>query len=155
MRLRKSLREMDTVARLGGDEFSILLTEIGSIDNVESVAKRVIDILKSPFLLTKHEIFVTPSIGIAIYPNDGESSGTLLKHADTAMYHAKEDGRNNFRFYNGEMNVVALKRMSLENKLRKAIDNDELILYYQPQYDLKTDSINSLATCRDGDDFSR
>jgi len=65
----------------------------------------------------------------------------LLKHADTAMYHAKEEGRNNFRFYNGEMNVIALKRMSLENKLRKAIDNDELVLYYQPQYDLKTDSI--------------
>jgi len=130
-----------SVARLGGDEFSILLTEIGSVKDVESVAKRVIDILKDPFLLTKHEIFVTPSIGIAVYPKDGESSGMLLKHADIAMYHAKGEGRNNFRFYNGEMNVIALKRMSLENKLRKAIDNDELILYYQPQYDLKTDSI--------------
>ncbi len=150
-RLRKCVRDSDTImhdspsglelARLGGDEFTLLLVNLDSIDDAAVIAKRVIRSLNVPFLLDAHEIVVTPSIGISVFPADGEDVDTLLKHADTAMYNAKEAGRNNFKFYVDSMNVRSLETLSLENDLRNAIERDEFELYYQPQVDIQTNRI--------------
>jgi diguanylate cyclase (GGDEF)-like protein len=130
-----------TVARLGGDEFTILLPEIDSMDCVARVARRILNVVAKPFRLEGHEVFVTGSIGIAVFPDDGRDMDTLLKNADTAMYHAKEHGKNNFQFYKRSMNASAFERMTLENDLRKAIEQDEFMLYYQPRLDLPTGKI--------------
>jgi diguanylate cyclase (GGDEF)-like protein len=131
----------NTVARLGGDEFIVLLTKIQNIKDAEMVAKRILNILSQPFRLDGHEVFVTASIGIAIYPIDGKDSDTLLKNADTAMYHAKDLGKNNLQFYNHSMNATAFERLILENCLRKAIEREEFVLHYQPRIDMKTGKI--------------
>ena len=128
----------NTVARLGGDEFTILLTDISSIQDAAKVSRRIIDLFAQPFMIGVQEVFVTTSIGISLYPNDGENVETLLKNADTAMYHAKDQGKNQFQFFTAAMNSAALERFALENNLRKALEQSELELYYQPQID--TDS---------------
>lgn len=153
-RLCKCVRESDTVmhdsepglelARLGGDEFTLLLVNLDTIDDAAVIAKRIIRALNTPFLLTGREVVVTPSIGISVFPADGEDVDTLLKHADTAMYNAKEAGRNNFKFYVDSMNVRSLETLSLENDLRNAIERDEFELHYQPQIDLTTNHIIGL-----------
>lgn len=127
----------NTVARLGGDEFTILLTEVRHIQDTAIVAQRIQDLFSKSFKVQGHEIFVSFSIGIAVFPYNGENAASLLKNADTAMYQAKKNGRNNFQFYTESMNVVTLERFSIENKLRKALDNRELQLYYQPQLDIQ------------------
>ncbi len=127
-----------TVARLGGDEFTILLTEINQIQDAGKVAQRFIEILSQPFVLDGHEVFVTASAGIAVYPVDGVDVDALLKNADTAMYHAKEQGKNNYQFYRRDMNATAFQELSLENDLRRALEHDEFELYYQPQLDIRT-----------------
>jgi diguanylate cyclase (GGDEF)-like protein/PAS domain S-box-containing protein len=131
----------NTVARLGGDEFTILLTEIGHIEDAAKVAQRILDLFSRPFKISSNELFVSSSIGISVYPHNGDDVDTLLKNADTAMYHAKDQGRNNFQFYTESMNVDTLERFSLENKLRTAISHEELVLYYQPQLDIRNRKI--------------
>ena len=131
----------DTVARLGGDEFTILLTEISHIEDAAKVAQRVLDLFSRPFKISENELFISSSIGISIYPDNGDDIDALLKNADTAMYHAKDEGRNNFQFYAESMNVAISERFALENKLRKAIESGELLLYYQPQVDMRDRTI--------------
>jgi diguanylate cyclase (GGDEF)-like protein len=130
-----------TIARLGGDEFTVMLTDIRSIQDAGKVSQRMLDILSQPFRLDNHEVFITASIGIAIYPFDGVDTDTLLKNADIAMYHAKEQGKNNYQFYKQSMNTSAFERLNLENSLRKALVREEFILHYQPRMDLKTGAI--------------
>ena len=122
-----------SLARLGGDEFTILLTDLTRVDGVEKVAERIIAALAKPVSIEGHEVFVTASIGIALYPHDGETEEALIKNADTAMYHAKDGGRNAYQFYSASMNATAVERLTLENDLRKACDHREFVLYYQPR----------------------
>ncbi|TCK17028.1 response regulator receiver modulated diguanylate cyclase/phosphodiesterase [Thiogranum longum] len=129
---------MTSVARLGGDEFTMLLGGIQDARDSEPVARRILEALFVPISVEGRDLFVTPSIGIATYPADGSDAGTLLKNADAAMYKAKEEGRNCIRFYSNSINDRALARFTLEADLRKALDEDGLEVYYQPQVDLRT-----------------
>lgn len=131
----------ETVSRFGGDEFSILLSEITDVSNAAKVAQRIIEAMTKPFTLGKHEVFITTSIGISLYPSDGDTIDALLKNADSAMYHAKNQGRNNYQFYRQALNVDAVEKLSLENNLRRALDKKEFLLYYQPQVEIKTGKI--------------
>jgi len=132
------------VSRLGGDEFILLLSDIDNNEDVEKVANRIIDIMAAPVKLDCHEIFITPSIGIALYPEHGYDADTLLMNADTAMYSAKNDGKNTYRFYSSAMNEESLRKLMIENDLHKALGRDEFSVYYQPQYDMKTGHITCL-----------
>ncbi|MFD2097463.1 EAL domain-containing protein [Corallincola platygyrae] len=125
------------LARLGGDEFTICLTDVSHNADIARVANRVIESVSQPMLVDNYEVMVTPSIGIAVYPDDGEEIETLLKNADTAMYSAKDAGRGCFQFYSNEMNAKALQRLRMENELRKAIENQELRVLYQPKVDVE------------------
>ncbi|MCX5887539.1 MAG: EAL domain-containing protein [Proteobacteria bacterium] len=132
---------INTVARLGSDEFIILLTEIEDAQDAAKVAQRILEVFSHPFILDYHEVFITASIGITVYPYDGEDVDTLLKNAGTAMYHAKDQGRNNYQFYNQAMNATSLEKLVLENDLRRALDRQQFLVYYQPQLDLRTGAI--------------
>ena len=134
-RLQKNLKEGDTVARLGGDEFTVLLTEIREADMVVNIANRLLKALRDPYLIEGHELVVTPSIGIAVSPMDGNDSELLMKHADIAMYRAKELGRDAIQMYTPAMNTHIHERLEMQNNLRKALGNNEFELYYQPQID--------------------
>ncbi|WP_252090784.1 EAL domain-containing protein [Pseudomonas sp. MWU13-3659] len=128
----------DTVARMGGDEFTLLLqpkaTRELALNRAIHVAEHILESLVTPFVLENREFFVTASIGIALSPQDGSELSQLMKNADTAMYHAKERGKNNFQFYQADMNASALERLELESDLRHALEQNEFILYYQPQF---------------------
>ncbi|MBZ0157729.1 MAG: EAL domain-containing protein [Alphaproteobacteria bacterium] len=137
-RLRACMRESDTVARIGGDEFTMLLPQISQPDDAAFTAKKIISILQRPFVIDGHELHISTSTGISTYPGDSENAETLLKNADIAMYHAKELGRNNYQFYNPSMNVRTIERMLLENSLRQTIERSELVLFYQPQVNIRT-----------------
>jgi diguanylate cyclase (GGDEF)-like protein len=139
-RLTECVRESDTVARLGGDEFTILLPEITNIEDAAMVARKILDKLAHPIPLDGHEVFVNASIGITLYPFD-ESVDVLLRNADTAMYHVKEQGGNGFQYYTTEMSTASLKRLSLESALRRALEQQEFVLHYQPQLDLESGRI--------------
>jgi predicted signal transduction protein with EAL and GGDEF domain len=143
-RLTGCVREDDTVARLGGDEFVIVVEDIHNSQDVAKVAQKILDSLSKPFMLEQHEVVVTPSIGISVYPDDGGDGGTLIKHADVAMYRAKEKGRNNYQFFTANMNARAFERLAMENCLRKALERSEFLLYYQPQVDLDTRRITGM-----------
>src|SRR5690606_4906019 len=138
VRLESCVDEAATVARMGGDEFTLLLQPEGGRDEALSramhVAERILESLSEPFVLSGREFFVTASIGIALSPQDGEDMSQLMKNADTAMYHAKERGKNNFQFYQAEMNASALERLELESDLRHALEERQFLLHYQPQY---------------------
>ena len=121
-----------TVARLGGDEFTVLLGRIANTQDAAKVAQRILDSLAEPILVDGHELFVSTSIGIAVYPFDGEETETLIKNADAAMYHAKSTGRSRYHFYNPSMNATALEKLNLERSLRKALERGEFVLYFQP-----------------------
>lgn len=125
------------MARLGGDEFTVLLRKVQEPDAAGQVAQRLVKALAQPIHVDDHEIFISPSIGIAMYPNDGSDEITLLKHADMAMYYAKEQGRNNYQYYVDSMSVRVQERLTLENELRKAIEQQQLSLYFQPQIDVR------------------
>jgi len=140
-RLQSAVRTTDTVARLSGDEFAIMLCNDNDVYSNEKVAVKVLKKLAMPFQLAEKEAHVTASIGIAIFPDDGQSSDTLLAKADSAMYMAKEKGKNNVQFFTKEMDTKAQLRRSLEVDLRKAIINNELIVHYQPIHDLKTKKV--------------
>jgi diguanylate cyclase (GGDEF)-like protein/PAS domain S-box-containing protein len=136
-RLRESLREGDTVARHGGDEFVVLIEQYDSAIQLAGVAQKIIDQAGQPYVFDGHEFHISASIGIATYPNDGQDSGTLFKHADIAMYRAKEAGKNQYQFYSPHMNRLSLERLEMENALRHALERGEFILLYQPFYDME------------------
>jgi diguanylate cyclase (GGDEF)-like protein/PAS domain S-box-containing protein len=134
-RLHGALRASDTISRIGGDEFSVLLPEVLSAEAVAGVARKVLESLTKPFRVDGHELFVTASIGISCYPNDGEDAETLLKCADAAMYRAKELGRNQAQLFTASMNERYVRRLALEQHLHHAIERGQLELWYQPVYD--------------------
>ncbi|HEY6844353.1 MAG TPA: EAL domain-containing protein [Thermoanaerobaculia bacterium] len=140
-RVRRCVREGDTVARFGGDEFTLLIPRIEQIEDAAKIAQKILETLKIPFSISDHELFVTTSIGISIYPGDGSDPETLVRNADTAMYRAKDQGRDNYQLYAPAMNARALERLALENMLRKALSHRELVLYYQPVADIRTKAI--------------
>jgi diguanylate cyclase (GGDEF)-like protein/PAS domain S-box-containing protein len=134
-------RQETMVARLGGDEFTILLTDIKNVKAVARVARRIIDDLSKPFVLRRHEVFITTSVGVSLYPYDGVDEDALVRNADLAMYHAKEQGRNNFQFYREGINETAVDRLRIERQIRKGMERDEFVVHYQPRIDLKTDRV--------------
>lgn len=140
-RLRRVVRKGDTVARLGGDEFTVLLSTLELPNDAEKVAKKIIRLLQKPFYCDGNELHVTTSVGIAIYPKDGTDSKTLMENADTAMYIAKQHGKNGYRFYNHSMNNASLERLEMETKLRHALEREEFVVHYQPQWNTRTGQI--------------
>ena len=144
-RLTACLRETDVIsheehdttsrvmARLAGDEFTIMLPRTKGTSASQKVARRILELLTEPFTINRQELFVSASVGIALFPNDGVSVDELMKNADIAMYHAKKSGRNNYQYFSGKLNEEALFKVKIESKLRHALDKDELEVYYQPQ----------------------
>lgn len=144
LRLKKSVTPDDLVARWGGDEFIVLLTNIENPGEINEITQRIMTNIREAFQLHKYRLYVKASIGIAIYPQDGQNEETLIKHADTALYRTKEKGRNNYQFYTQTMTSKASTFLSLENSLVHALNNQEFMLYYQPQINLKTKKVSSL-----------
>ena len=140
-RLNANLREMDTIARLGGDEFTLIVSDFEDSQFINEVVKKLFNILQQPLNINGHEFYATSSIGISIYPNDGETSEILLKNADAAMYKAKDSGRNSFEFYTQDMTERAFEHVLMETNLRRALEKQEFVIYYQPQYDAITQKI--------------
>ncbi|UQG62347.1 EAL domain-containing protein [Marinobacter sp. M3C] len=134
----------DVLARLGGDEFIVLLSSVGSSRDAAKVASRILDIMRLPFYFNDNEIYSGCSIGISLFPGDGSDVDDLIKRADAAMYQAKEQGRNNYQFYSASYNLAALEHISLEGRLRRALKNNELVLYYQPLVQARTGKIVGL-----------
>ena len=140
-RLSSCVREGDTVARIAGDEFTIILSDVAQAEDVPKVTQKIVDTIANPFVVAGRELFVTTSMGISLFPNDGQDGQTLLKNANAAMYRAKEQGRNHYQHYSPAMNVRTLERLALENSLRHALERKELLLHYQPRVDLETGQI--------------
>jgi len=158
-RLKKYLREVDTIgrpggvisltnsptsehfARIGGDEFTLIIPNVSDKKFTTILSEKILNLFKEPFQLSDREIFISTSIGIALYPDNGKNVETLLNNADTALYKAKEFGKNTFQYYSSDMNDQAKERIKLENKLRYAIKDHEFLLYYQPQYDIDTSKL--------------
>ncbi len=140
-RFHAGVHERDTVARLGGDEFVLLLNSPGSADEVRLLLERMLNLVTQPWMTEHGEYQITCSIGVALYPDDGLDAQTLLKHADSAMYRAKDCGRNNFQFFTRELNALMTGRLELEGKLRRALERDQFQLHYQPRVDLATGRI--------------
>jgi diguanylate cyclase (GGDEF)-like protein/PAS domain S-box-containing protein len=143
-RLKRTAREQDTVARLGGDEFLIVVTDVNSIPDAAVTAERFMDAMTPEFVIQGHPLSISCSLGISIFPEHGADGETLIKNADAAMYCAKDYGRDNFRFFTEDMNAQVVERLTLENSLRMALDNQELFLVYQPQMDIGTGRITGL-----------
>ncbi|MBF8273072.1 MAG: response regulator receiver modulated diguanylate cyclase/phosphodiesterase with PAS/PAC sensor(s) [Magnetococcales bacterium] len=140
-RLTQCVRASDTVARLGGDEFTVILTGLKSSGEAEPIARKIITVLQDPVVLNEHKAHIGASVGISIFPTDGDTFDTITKYADVAMYHAKESGRGNFKFFEEQMNAHSVKRAALEHDLRLALDADEFILHYQPKMSIATGKI--------------
>jgi diguanylate cyclase (GGDEF)-like protein/PAS domain S-box-containing protein len=143
-RLMAVVRSSDTVCRQGGDEFVILLADVEHIEDVMLSAQKILAALIVPHYIDQLELHVTASIGISIYPDNGQDADTLIKSADTAMYHAKEGGRNNYQFFELDMNVLAVERHSIEAALRRALEQQEFLLHYQPKINLETGTITGV-----------
>ncbi len=135
-RLLHSVREIDTVARLSGDEFTVILSGIVTTEVIETIASRIVKSLGAPYFFESHELFVSASVGIAVYPTDGKNSGDLLRNADLAMYHAKEKGRNNYQFFNTQMNEHAQTQLAFANQLRIAMNRNLIYPHYQVKVDI-------------------
>jgi diguanylate cyclase (GGDEF)-like protein/PAS domain S-box-containing protein len=143
-RLGACVREGDTVARLGGDEFTLLLPGVARAVDVAKIAEKILEALRQPLVLEGRELFVTSSMGISLYPEDGDDPETLVKNADTAMYRAKDQGRDTYQLYTPAMNATALERLALENSLRKALAQNELMVYYQPVLELDSGHVHGV-----------
>jgi diguanylate cyclase (GGDEF)-like protein len=140
-RLATCVRDSDTVVRLGGDEFVLLITGLQKVEDVTQSMQRVLGAIAQPFVINGWDYAVSCSIGVSIYPDDGSDYNTLMKNADSAMYKAKQAGRNNFQFYTRELNAALLERLDIEYRLRRAIENEEFLLYYQPKVDFASGRI--------------
>jgi diguanylate cyclase (GGDEF)-like protein/PAS domain S-box-containing protein len=143
-RLLASVRASDTVSRQGGDEFVILLSEITHTEDAATSAQKLLLSLRAPHSIAGQDLDITGSFGISVYPEDGEDAEMLIKNADTAMYHAKENGRNNIQFFKAKMNLMAVERQSLEGSLRRALGREEFLLHYQPKVNLDTGEITGV-----------
>lgn len=143
-RLASCVRSGDTVARQGGDEFVLLISNQYVSDHATLIAGNVLKLISQPFRIDEHELVITCSIGISIFPRDGENVLTLVKNADVAMYRAKDQGRNTFQFFTGEMNARSFERMTMEKYLRRALEHNEFLVYYQPKVSLVTGRITSM-----------
>lgn len=141
VRLLKVLFDSDTVTRIGGGAFIIMLPRVAKTENAENVANKLLMAFKSPFLINEHELFTSCSIGIALFPNDGETSDILIKNADAAMHIAKERGKDRFQLFSSSIANNSFERLVLENSLRRALERNEFCLYYQPQLDLRTGKV--------------
>ncbi|HNY49919.1 MAG TPA: EAL domain-containing protein [Smithella sp.] len=144
LRLRKSLRTVDVVGRLGGDEFIVLIEDLQEIKQLEIIAHKILATVIKPMVLLGEECRVTASIGISVFPKDGQDEQSLMKNADIAMYFAKEEGKNNFQFYSENIHAMSSARLAIETNLRYAIERNELYLNYQAQLDFKTDEITGV-----------
>lgn len=140
-RLEQCTREGDTIARLGGDEFTIIMEDVRAFEDAVKIVDKISNRMKNSFDLFSREIYVSPSVGISMYPLDDTDAGNLLKNADSAMYSAKESGRNCYRFYTADMNKKLLLNLNMEAKLRRAIDRHEFVLNYQPKFDIHTQEL--------------
>ena len=132
-RLEETIREEDTLARLGGDEFTVVIEDLQQGQDASLLARKILKVLATPIVIEDNMLYVSSSIGISLYPDDGGSSVNLLKYADSAMYKAKDEGRNNFQFYSAEMTELAFERVVMETSLREALKHEDFIVYYQPQ----------------------
>ncbi len=144
----------DVVSRLGGDEFILLLHNLAHVQDAGKVALRILKDMSAPFKMGGHEIFITASVGIALYPADGTDGDELIKNADIAMYHAKSMGKNNYQYFTKSMNARALEFLTLENRLHKALENREFLLYYQPKWSItkgRMDGLEALLRWKPGD----
>jgi diguanylate cyclase (GGDEF)-like protein/PAS domain S-box-containing protein len=140
-RLKSCVREGDTVARLGGDEFTVILEDVRSAQYVGKVAEKIASSVSLSYALEGTDVTISTSIGISLYPSDGRDVDTLIRNADAAMYHAKKNGRNNFQFYSAEMNAQAAERLAMETSLRRAVEQNEFYLNFQPQHDASTETV--------------
>jgi diguanylate cyclase (GGDEF)-like protein len=154
-RLTSRKREHDMLARLGGDEFVLVIADLRHKEDAALVAEQFLDVLKTPIAIDEHDLHVSASIGIALFPDDGEESTTLMKRADMALYRAKELGRDNYQMFEPQLNQRAMERLVLEKDLRRAIHDREFVLHYQPQFDLKTGAmrgVEALVRWKQGED---
>ena len=141
-RLVDCVRGSDTVSRQGGDEFVVLLSEVEHAEDAAVTANRMLQAVAEAHSIDQHDLHVTTSIGVSVYPDDGADAETLIKNADTAMYQAKENGRQSYQFFKPAMNVRAVERQSIEEGLRRALERQEFMLHYQPKIDLRTGAIS-------------
>jgi diguanylate cyclase (GGDEF)-like protein/PAS domain S-box-containing protein len=141
LRLAGCIRDSDILARLGGDEFVVLLTSVANQDRVAAAVQRMQEIFATPFQVDGRTVYSSASMGIALYPEDSHDASSLFRSADTAMYHAKNEGRAQYRFFSAEMNQKIMRRVALENSLRRGLEKNEFFLHYQPQWDLKTNKM--------------
>jgi len=144
VRLKKTLRETDTVARIGGDEFIILLSSVNDRNDVSNLSDKILKSLVVPFRLRDHELFISTSLGVCMSHDDSHDSEDIVKKADIAMYHAKSMGRNNVQFYNNNMDQNASRRFVISNSLRRGLEQNEFLVYYQPKLDIVTGRIVSM-----------
>ncbi|MEA2489207.1 MAG: hypothetical protein QOH21_999 [Acidobacteriota bacterium] len=143
-RLQNCVRDSDTVARLGGDEFTVLLPRLNRSEDAAPVATKIIEAIRYPFHIEGREFFITTSIGISLFPEDGTDAESLIKNADTAMYQAKELGRDNYQLFNAVINAKALQRILLEHGLRRALTSDEFAVHFQPIFDLRSGKVSGM-----------
>lgn len=143
-RLQANIRKNDILGRLGGDEFTILIEELSHKEDASLLATKILEVFKEPVKVGDHLLYASSSIGISLYPQDGVYANDLLKYADTAMYRAKEEGRNNFQFYSAEMTEQAFEKLVMKSSLRQAIDNNEFVLHYQPQVDAENKTLTGI-----------
>jgi len=143
-RLKDKIRKEDTFARLGGDEFTIIMEDMKTIEDVSLLAQKILKVLTQPMYIEGHTLYISCSMGISFYPEDDTDANNLIKYADTAMYKAKKEGRNNFQFYSSEMTALAYERVIMEASLRQALKKEEFIIYYQPQVDSNSGKLTGL-----------
>ncbi|MEA2091392.1 MAG: EAL domain-containing protein, partial [Campylobacterota bacterium] len=140
-RLKDIIRDEDTLARLGGDEFTVIIENLTQGEDASLLAQKIIKVLSEPIEMYENQFYVSSSIGISLYPEDGHSAQNLLKYADSAMYKAKAEGRNNFQYYSSEMTELAFERVVMEASFRAALEDEDFVVYYQPQIDAKSNSL--------------